>query len=68
CASPRRELVGEPDAGNLHLRFEEGKVSRATASLALLPTLPALTFHAIAAHSAVVPVQLATGDRRLATF
>ncbi|MGI8784314.1 MAG: hypothetical protein ACR2L2_11775, partial [Acidobacteriota bacterium] len=40
--SPRRELVGEPDAGNLHLRFEEGKVSRATASLALLPTLPAL--------------------------
>ncbi len=28
-ASLRRELSGEPDAGNLHLRFDEGRVGRA---------------------------------------
>src|ERR1035437_2679830 len=26
CACLRRELSGEPDAGNLHLRFDEGRV------------------------------------------
>src|ERR1043165_5894124 len=25
CACLRRELSGEPDAGNLHLRFDEGR-------------------------------------------
>lgn len=25
CASLRRELSGEPDVGNLHLRFDEGR-------------------------------------------
>ena len=25
CARLRRELSGEPDAGNLHLRFDEGR-------------------------------------------
>ena len=29
CACLRRELSGEPDAGNLHLRFDEGRVGRA---------------------------------------
>src|ERR1039457_7286847 len=28
CACLRREFSGEPDAGNLHLRFDEGIVSR----------------------------------------
>jgi hypothetical protein len=36
----RRELSGEPDVGNLHLRFDEGRVGRAT-GVALSPTLPA---------------------------
>lgn len=36
CACLRRELSGEPDAGNLHLRFDEGRVGRATASPSLL--------------------------------
>jgi hypothetical protein len=26
CARLRRELSGEPDVGNLHLRFDEGRV------------------------------------------
>jgi hypothetical protein len=39
CACLRRELAGEPDAGNLHLRFDEGRVGRATC-VALSPTLP----------------------------
>jgi hypothetical protein len=25
CARLRRELSGEPDVGNLHLRFDEGR-------------------------------------------
>src|SRR5215475_10121153 len=29
CACLRRELSGEPDVGNLHLRFDEGRVGRA---------------------------------------
>src|SRR5229473_8707667 len=29
CACLRLELSGEPDAGNLHLRFDEGRVGRA---------------------------------------
>ena len=29
CARLRRELSGEPDVGNLHLRFDEGRVGRA---------------------------------------
>src|SRR3984957_2548680 len=37
----RREFSGEPDAGNLHLRFDEGRVGRAF-RVALSPTLPAL--------------------------
>jgi hypothetical protein len=41
CARLRRELSGEPDVGNLHLRFDEGRVGRAT-GVALSPTLPAL--------------------------
>src|SRR5579864_4449705 len=41
CACLRRELSGEPDAGNLHLRFDEGRVGRAI-RVALSPTLPAL--------------------------
>jgi len=28
CARLRRELSGEPDAGNPHLRFDEGRVRR----------------------------------------
>ena len=39
CARLRRELSGEPDAGNLHLRFDEGRVGRAT-RVAFSPTLP----------------------------
>jgi hypothetical protein len=39
CACLRRELSGEPDAGNLHLRFDEGRVGRAIV-VALSPTLP----------------------------
>ena len=41
CACLRRELSGEPDVGNLHLRFDEGRVGRAV-RVALSPTLPAL--------------------------
>jgi hypothetical protein len=44
CACLRRELSGEPDAGNLHLRFDEGRVGRALC-VALSPTLPALFGH-----------------------
>ena len=40
CACLRREFSGEPDAGNLHLRFDEGRVGRAT-RVAPSPTLPA---------------------------
>src|SRR5216684_2758644 len=40
CACLRREFSGEPDVGNLHLRFDEGRVGRAT-RVALSPTLPA---------------------------
>jgi hypothetical protein len=40
CTCLRREFSGEPDAGNLHLRFDEGRVGRAT-RVALSPTLPA---------------------------
>jgi hypothetical protein len=29
CACLRRELSGEPDVVNLHLRFDEGRVGRA---------------------------------------
>ena len=36
CACLRRELSGEPDVGNLHLRFDEGRVGRAQASPSLL--------------------------------
>ncbi|HME10023.1 MAG TPA: group II intron maturase-specific domain-containing protein, partial [Bryobacteraceae bacterium] len=38
CASLRREFSGEPDAGNPHLRFDEGRVGRAT-GVARSPTL-----------------------------
>ena len=38
CACLRRELSGEPDVGNLHLRFDEGRVGRI--HIALSPTLP----------------------------
>src|SRR5580704_9725345 len=44
CACLRRELSGEPDAGNLHLRFDEGRVGRAV-RVALSPTLPAQYEH-----------------------
>jgi hypothetical protein len=40
CACLRREFSGEPDAGNPHLRFDEGRVGRAIC-VALSPTLPA---------------------------
>jgi len=36
CACLRRELSGEPDAGNLHLRFDEGRVGRGLPSPSLL--------------------------------
>lgn len=36
CACLRRELSGEPDVGNLHLRFDEGRVGRYLASPSLL--------------------------------
>jgi hypothetical protein len=36
CACLRRELSGEPDVGNLHLRFDEGRAGRANASPTLL--------------------------------
>lgn len=39
CACLRRELSGEPDVVNLHLRFDEGRVGRAT-RVAFSPTLP----------------------------
>ena len=39
CACLRRELSGEPDVENLHLRFDEGRVGRAC-GVALSPTLP----------------------------
>jgi hypothetical protein len=39
CACLRQELSGEPDVGNLHLRFDEGRVGRAD-GVALSPTLP----------------------------
>ena len=45
CACLTRELSGEPDAGNLHLRFDEGRVGRAIV-VALSPTLPSETFRA----------------------
>ena len=41
CACLRRELSGEPDVGNLHLRFDEGRVGRI--HIALSPTLPPAT-------------------------
>ena len=48
CACFRRELSGEPDAGNLPVRFDEGRMSRASASLTLLlyrlSRLTSLTF------------------------
>src|ERR1700730_5725531 len=40
CACLRREFSGEPDAGNPHLRFDEGRVGRGF--VAFSPTLPAL--------------------------
>src|SRR5947207_1046058 len=40
CACLRRELSGEPDAGNLHVRFDEGRMSHAR--VAHPPTLPVL--------------------------
>src|ERR1700733_14189366 len=36
CASLRREFSGEPDVGNLHLRFDEGRVGRGLPSPSLL--------------------------------
>ena len=39
CACLRQELSGEPDAGNLHFRFDEGRVGRAT-GVAFSPILP----------------------------
>ena len=36
CACLRRELSGEPDVVNLHLRFDEGRVGPQLASPALL--------------------------------
>jgi len=39
CACLRRELSGEPDVVNLHLRFDEGRAGRAT-GVAFSPTLP----------------------------
>jgi hypothetical protein len=39
CACLKRELSGEPDVVNLHLRFDEGRVGRAT-RVAFSPTLP----------------------------
>ena len=41
CACLRREFSGEPDAGNPHLRFDEGRMSHAL-GFAHPPTLPAL--------------------------
>jgi hypothetical protein len=40
CACLRRESLREPDAGNLHVRFDEGR----GASLATSPTLPPPAF------------------------
>lgn len=39
CASLRREFAGEPDAGNPHLRFDEGLPAPNRASLPPLPPL-----------------------------
>jgi len=36
-------LSGEPDAGNLHVRFDEGRVGR-TNCVAFSPTLPVIAF------------------------
>src|SRR5208337_4644933 len=36
CACLRRESLREPDAANPHVRFDEGRGSRASASLTLL--------------------------------
>ena len=38
CACLKRECSGEPDAGNPHLRFDEGRVGRGLAAFS--PTLP----------------------------
>jgi hypothetical protein len=43
CACLRRELSGEPDVVNLHLRFDEGRAGRAT-RVAFSPTLPVTFF------------------------
>src|SRR5690242_14313890 len=42
CACLRREFPGEPDAGNPHLRFDEGRVGRA-------PALPSLLLYRLVA-------------------
>ena len=39
----RREFSGEPDAGNPHLRFDEGRVGRSL--VAFSPTLPVVPGH-----------------------
>jgi hypothetical protein len=54
CACLRRELSGEPDAGNLHLRFDEGRVGRAIV-VALSPTLPLTLLHLGAEIRKVLP-------------
>src|SRR5450755_4328731 len=41
CACLRREFSGEPDAGNPHLRFDEGRGRRSPLAVTLSPTLPA---------------------------
>ena len=64
CASLRRELSGERDAGNLHLRFDEGRVGRGV-PVTLSPTLPARHFRscygAVTARARISP-----GERSLA--
>ena len=39
CACLRREFSGEPDAGNPHLRFDEGRVRRSRKLLVTTVTL-----------------------------
>src|SRR5688572_8519031 len=56
CACLRREFSGEPDAGNLHLRFDEGRVGRAY-RVTLSPTLPVQCFRRSEEHTSELQSQ-----------
>lgn len=55
CACLRRELSGEPDVVNLHLRFDEGRAGRAT-RVAFSPTLPPLPGYSARREEHALPI------------